>query len=224
VRPWRIAAIMVILTLAGLDLATRSAVVDAAAAPLPEPQELMSELSARLFAALDKESAASRHDADRIVPLVDGLLSPHFDIEYAGRLVLGTHWRDATPGQRQHFAAALFQRLIRTYAGAVAEWTPDRFKVLPLHADPEALQVTVHSLVKSERGEIAPVDFRMRQTNEGWKVFDVTVDGVSYVRIYHDDIDAEITLKGLDASIARLSQSDPEALRRMRPASPRSTR
>jgi phospholipid transport system substrate-binding protein len=220
----RAVAITVILALASLDLASGNAAVDAPAAPSPGPQELMSELSARLFTALDKESAASRHNADRIVPLVDGLLSPHFDIEYAGRLVLGPHWRGATPEQRQHFSAALFQRLIRTYAGAVAEWTPDRFKVLPLHADPEALQVTVHALVKSERSEIVPVDFRMHQTGDGWKVFDVTVDGVSYVRIYHDDIDAEITLKGLDASIARLSQSDPDALQRMRPPSPRSTR
>ena len=123
--------------------------------------------------------------------------------------------------QRQLFAAALFQRLLRTYAGAVAEWTPDRFKVLPLRADPEALQVTVHTQVTSERGPLVPVDFRMRQTAEGWKIFDVTVDGVSYMRVYHDDTDEEITQKGLDATIARLSASDPAAVKRMQPSNTR---
>jgi phospholipid transport system substrate-binding protein len=227
----RTAAITVIQALTWLAIASGFVVAPAegaeppaAAAPPPGPQELMSDLSARLFAALDKEPAAARHNPNKILPLVDGLLSPNFDMEYTGRLVLGLHWRGATPEQRQHFAVALFQRLIRTYAGAVADWTPDRFKVLPLRADPEALQVTVHTLVTSERGAIVPVDFRMRRTAEGWKIFDVTVDGVSYARIYHDDTDQEITQKGIDASIARLSKSDPDAVKRMQPLNPRGTR
>jgi phospholipid transport system substrate-binding protein len=181
----------------------------------------MSELTTRLFASLDKESAKTRRNADKIRPLIDGLLSPHFDMEYAARLVLGFHWRGATPEQRQQFGIVLYQRLLRTYAEAVAEWTPDRFKLLPLRADKEALQVTVRTLVTNSRSAIVPVDFRMRQTAEGWKIFDVTVDGVSYVRIYHDDTDEEITQKGLDASIARLSKSDPDALDRMRSTKPR---
>jgi phospholipid transport system substrate-binding protein len=168
----------------------------------------MSDLSTRLFAALDKESAQTRHNTDKILPLVDGLLAPHFDREYAGRLALGLHWRLATPQQRQQFAVALYQRLLRTYAGAVADWTPDRFKLLPLRADPAALQVSVRTQVTSSRGAIIPVDFRLHLTDEGWKIFDVTVDGVSYVRNYHDDTDEEIAQKGLDAAIARLSKSD----------------
>jgi phospholipid transport system substrate-binding protein len=180
----------------------------------PGPQELMSDLSRDLFAALAKEPAAKRQNADRILPLVDRLLSPHFDREYAGRLVLGYHWRDATPEQRQQFAVALYQRLLRTYAGAVAEWTPDRFKLLAVHADPEALQVTVHTLITNSRHEIVPVDFRLHQTAEGWKIYDVTVDGVSYVRNYRDDTDAEIAQKGLAAAITRLQKSDINAMDR----------
>jgi phospholipid transport system substrate-binding protein len=170
------------------------------------PQQVMSDLSARLFDTLNKESAANRHNADTVLPLVDQLLAPHFDKEYAAQLVLGLHWRSATPDQRRQFAAVLYQRLLRTYAGAVAKWTADRVKLLPLRADPAALQVAVHTQVKNARDEIVPVDFRLRQTVEGWKIFDVVVDGVSYVRSYHDDTDAEVTEKGLDATIARLSR------------------
>ena len=59
----------------------------------PGPQDVMASLTTRLFAALGMESAATRHNADRILPLVDNLLAPHFDKEYAARLVLGLHWR-----------------------------------------------------------------------------------------------------------------------------------
>lgn len=200
-------ALALITFASGFVTAPAAAELPNEAAPLPGPQELMSDLSARLFAVLDKESARTRHNSDKILPLVDGLLSPHFDTEYAARMVLGLHWRSATLEQRQQFGVVLYRRLLRTYAGAVAEWTPDRFKLLPLRADPEALQVTVHTLVTNSHHEIVAVDFRMRQTAKGWKIFDVTVDGVSYVRIYRDDTDEEITQKGLDASIARLSKS-----------------
>ena len=168
----------------------------------------MSDLSTRLFASLEKEPAKTRRNADKIRPLIDALLAPHFDTEYAARLVLANHWPAATPEQRREFGVVLYQRLLRTYAGAVAEWTPDRFRLLPLRADPQALQVTVHTLVTDSRNAVIPVDFRMRQTAEGWKIFDVAVDGVSYVRIYRDDTNEEITQKGLDASIARLANND----------------
>ena len=192
-----------------LSMTTAAAAGPLDATSTPGPQEVMSDLSTRLFTLLDKETARSRHNPDKILPLLDGLLSPHFDMEYAARMVLGQHWRIATAEQRQQFGVVLYQRLLGTYAGAVAEWTPDRFRLLPLRADPEALQVTVHTLVTNSRQEIVAVDFRMRQTNEGWKIFDVTVDGVSYVRIYRDDTDEEITQKGLNASIARLSKKAP---------------
>src|ERR1700684_2095019 len=76
----------------------------AAAAPVVGPQEVMADLSTSLFAALDKDSAAVRHNADKVLPLIDRLLSPHFDMDYAGRLGLGQQWRNATPEQRQHLA------------------------------------------------------------------------------------------------------------------------
>jgi phospholipid transport system substrate-binding protein len=174
----------------------------------------MADLSTRLFAALDKNSAALRHDEVRLRPVIDQLLAPHFDTEYSARLVLGQHWRGATAEQRQQFAAALYQRLLRTYVGAVAEWTPDRVRLLPVHSDAAALQVTVHTLVTTSRGAIDPVDYRLRQTPGGWKIFDVIVNGVSYMRNYHDDTDEEIAQKGLDAAITRLARSDPNAVAR----------
>ena len=83
---------------------------------------------------------------------------------------------------------------------------PDRFKQLPVLADPAALQVTVHTLITNSRSAVVPVDFRWHQTAAGWKIFDVVVDGVSYIRNYHDDSDAEIDQNGLNATIARLQK------------------
>ena len=162
VKPIRVAVITLLQGLIWLWLALGPAI----ASPDIGPQEVMSDLSVRLFAALNNVPHATRHNADKVRPLVDGLLAPHFDRDYTARLVLGLHWRTATPEQRQQFATALYERLLRTYAGAVADWTPDRFKLLPLRADPAALQVTVHTQVTSTRNEVVPVDFRLHQTQK----------------------------------------------------------
>jgi phospholipid transport system substrate-binding protein len=183
-----------------------------------DPQQIMTDLSTSLFAALEKEPRAARQNANKVRPLLDQLLAPHFDSECAARLVLGMHWRTASPDQRQQFAAALYQRLLRTYADAVTDWTPDRFKLLPVLADPAALRVTVHTLITNSHGEVVPVDFRMHLIEDDWKIFDVVVDGVSYVRNYHDDTDAEVTQRGLDATIARLQRIDAAAVERASPA------
>jgi phospholipid transport system substrate-binding protein len=203
-QPMRIVVIGIVQAIACFGIATGLPATPVQAA---EPQQVMTELSTDLFAALEKEPRAARHNVDKVRPIVDRLLSPHFDSEYAARLVLGMHWRTATAEQRQQFALALYQRLLRTYADAVIDWTPDRFKLLPVVADPAALRVTVHTLITNSHGAVVPVDFRMHETEGGWKIFDVVVDGVSYVRNYHDDTDAEVTQKGLEATIARLQRS-----------------
>jgi phospholipid transport system substrate-binding protein len=218
-QPMRAVAITMVRTLAALGFASGFLLAPATTAESPAaialpsgPQELMADLSTRLFAALDKDSAAVRHNADKVMPLVDGLLAPHFDMEYAARMVLGQHWRGATPEQRQNFALALYRRLLRTYAGAISEWTANRVKLLPLRSNAAALQVTVRTQVTNSRGAIVPVDYRLRQTPEGWKIFDVIVEGASYMRNYHDDTDEEVARNGLDATIVRLSRTDARAL------------
>lgn len=208
----RAAAITVLLALPGAS----AWAADTSDSLLPGPQAVMEDLSARLFAALDKLPTTTRHNADEVLISIDTVLFPCFDVEYAGRLVLGKYWRDATPAQRQQFAMALYRRLIRTYAGEVAGWTADRVKILPLRSDPEALQVTVHTQVANAQASVVNVDFRLRQTGQGWKIFDAVVDGVSYVRNYHDDTDTEITQKGLDAAIARLARTDSAEIERAR--------
>ena len=213
-QPMRAVVIIMVRAIAWLCIALMPAAAWAA-----DPQQIMTDLSTNLFAALEKEPRAARQNANKVRPLLDRLLAPHFDTECAARLVLGMHWRTASPDQRQQFAAALYQRLLRTYAGAVTDWTPDRFKLLPVLADPAALRVTVHTLITNSHGDVVPVDFRMHEIEDDWKIFDVVVDGVSYVRNYHDDTDAEVAQKGLDATIARLQRVDAGAVERASPSS-----
>lgn len=168
------------------------------------PQDVMIDVSTRLFAALDGNRAAIHRNPEAVYPIVDQTVFPHFDVDYATQLILAQHWRDATPEQRQRFVAAFYRALLRTYGSALADATADRLKVLPFRGDVNAPQATVRTEVTRSSGTVVPVEYRLHRTPDGWKAFDVVIEGISYVRNYRADLDAEISAKGLDAVIHRI--------------------
>lgn len=177
----------------------------AASAPVvQDPQQQMTELANRLVKELDAQRPALKKDPARVYALVDGLLTPNFDLEYAGRLVLGTHYRNATPEQRSRFIRSLYRSLLKTYGAAVLDFTADRMKFLPFRPDASPDTATVRSEIRRDDGTRVPVNYVMRRTPEGWKTWDVVIEGISYVRNFRKDLGLEIQQRGLDAVIARL--------------------
>jgi phospholipid transport system substrate-binding protein len=184
--------------------AAASAAQPAAPAPGPAPQQLIETTARKLLEALDADRERARTDPTHVRKLVDQILLPHFDTDYAARLVLGKHWRGATPAQRQRFVDAFYQSLLRNYGSALAEFTADRLQVLPFRGDLSSGHATVRTQVKRDNGQRVPVNYTLHSTPKGWKAWDVTIEGISYVRNFRNDVGAEIDQRGFDALIQRL--------------------
>lgn len=176
--------------------------------PGPAPQQLIETTARKLLGALDADRERTRKDPARVRELVDEILLPHFDTDYSARLVLGKNWRDASPEQRQRFIDAFYQSLLRNYGSSLAEFTAERMKVLPFRGDLSSGQAVVRTEVKRSNGQAVPVNYTLRATPEGWKAWDVTIEGISYVRNFRNDVGAEIEQKGLPAVIERLEQEN----------------
>ena len=174
----------------------------------PAPQELIETTARRLLEALDADRELARKDPARVRKLVDEILLPHFDTDYSARLVLGKHWRTATPEQRQRFIDAFYESLLKNYGAALAEFTADRMTVLPFRGDVSSGQATVRTEVKRSNGQRVPVNYTLRATAEGWKAWDVTIEGTSYVRNFRNDVGAEVDQTGLPALIERLEKEN----------------
>lgn len=172
--------------------------------PGPDPQSLMQDTAQRMLDALDADREGYRKDAARMNGLVDRVLRPNFDTEYSARLVLGKHWRSATPQQRQRFVDAFYRSMLSKYGAALAEFTADKMTILPFRGDVESGQATVRTEVRTSDGTRVPVNYSMRATPQGWKAWDVTIEGISYVKNFRDDFGAEIEQRGVESVIARL--------------------
>lgn len=179
--------------------------------PGPGPQEIIKDTAERLLKSLDADRDGYRRNPERIRKLVDELMLPHFDSDYAARLVLAKHWRTATPEQRKRFIDAFYQRMLRNYGSALAEFTADRLTVLPFKGDLASGQATVRTEIRRDDGTRVPVNYSVRGTPQGWKAWDVTIEGISYVKNFRTDFGAEIEQKGLEAVIARLEAENQKA-------------
>jgi phospholipid transport system substrate-binding protein len=191
--------------LAALGLAAAAA----AQAPPPAantlgPEQLVEQSAKRMLAELDANRGMYAKDPAKLDALVANVLLPNFDTEYAARLVLGQTWRTATPEQRKRFVDAFYHSLLRNYGNALLNFTADRFVILPYKGDPSDTQATVRTEVKKSSGEKVPVNFSLHKTDQGWKAWDVVIEGISYVKSFRTDFAAEIQQKGLDEVISRL--------------------
>jgi phospholipid transport system substrate-binding protein len=168
------------------------------------PQELVENSAKRMLMELDANRAMYKSDPQKLDALVGNVLLPNFDTEYSARLVLGQTWRTATEDQRKRFVAAFYHSLLRNYGAALVDFTGDRFIVLPYRGDPADTQASVRTEVKRSNGEKVPVIFSLRKTPDGWKAWDVVIEGISYVKSFRTDFSSEIQQKGLDEVITRL--------------------
>jgi phospholipid transport system substrate-binding protein len=170
------------------------------------PQALVENSAKKMLAELDANRAMYKGDPKKLDALVGNVLLPNFDTEYSARLVLGQSWRTATPEQRKRFVDAFYHSLLRNYGAALVDFTGDRFIVLPYKGDPGDTTATVRTEVKRASGDKVPVNFSLRKTPEGWKAWDVVIEGISYVKSFRTDFASEIQQKGLDDVISRLEK------------------
>jgi phospholipid transport system substrate-binding protein len=197
-----------LLLAAGLAGAQAQNAPAPAAADTTEPSELVRQAAQGMLGDLDKDRAAYQRDPTKVAALVDKYLLPHFDTEFSARLVLGRYWRTATPDQRQRFVDAFYHSLVTNYGYALVDFTADRLKIYPTRVAPDATRATVRTEVKRDNGDVVAVNYYLHKTPQGWKAWDVVIDGISYVNSYREDFGAQIEQQGLDAVIKRLQSGE----------------
>ena len=136
--------------------------------------------------------------------IIDETLSPYFQKKYAGRLVLNNYWKDASESQRERFTEGLYQSLIRSYALTMLNFDVSKIKVISGNISLEELKkITVKSEV-DYKGEVIPMNFSFAKFKQGWMFYDVRIEGVSYIKNYRNQFNAEISANGLESVILRL--------------------
>lgn len=170
----------------------------ATAATQGSPSKLVLDNSQRILSTLEARRAEFTADRSKLQAFIAGEFDQMFDREYSARQVLGRHGRGADDADVKVFADALADSLMRRYGSSLLDFnTRLRVRVKSETPLPRGLGVKVSSEMLRQGGEPIPVDYLMRQTSAGWRVFDVMVEGVSFVQTFRQQFDTPLSRKSI---------------------------
>jgi phospholipid transport system substrate-binding protein len=171
---------------------------------------LVMDVSNQVIQALNKDPALAERDPASMYRLLNSIVVPHFDFDATSKLVLGRYWRDMNPGQRQRFIEEFSAHLVRFYAASLVKFKDQTIDYKPLRAPAAADDVSVQTEVQPENGPPVPIIYRMHLKGGDWKVYDVSIDGISLVASNRSSFAAEIRQGNIDTLTARLARINRE--------------
>jgi phospholipid transport system substrate-binding protein len=168
------------------------------------PDELVKSVTNDVLTIVRSDEAIKAGDTTRVIALVDQKVLPHFNFPHMTALAVGRDWRSATPEQQKRLVDAFRTLLVRTYSNSLTQYRDQTIDFKPLRADAADAVVKVQTSVRQAGAQPIGIDYSLEKTDQGWKVFDVLVSGVSLVTNYRGSFGDEIRVGGIDGLIKSL--------------------
>ncbi|AWQ20256.1 ABC transporter substrate-binding protein [Pantoea ananatis] len=182
----------------------------ATAADQSNPYTLMNEAANKTFTRLKSEQAKIKQDPNYLRDIVRQELLPYVQIKYAGALVLGRFYRDATPAQREAYFKAFGDYLAQAYGQALALYHGQTYQIEPPKPLGDSNIIAIRVTIIDPQGR-PPVrlDFQWRKNSQtgNWQAFDMIAEGVSMITTKQNEWGDLLRTKGIDALTAQLEAS-----------------
>jgi len=183
----------------------------AAHAEVIAPDALIKNTVQEVIAIIKQDKDIQAGDQKKINALVDAKVLPHFDFTRMTQLAVGKYWRTATPEQKQALATEFRNMLVRTYTKVFTVYRDQTVEVKPFRMAADDTEVTVKTVISKPGSQPIPVDYELKRAADGWKVFDISIEGVSMVMSYRGTFASEIQEGGIDGLIKTLADKNVNA-------------
>lgn len=168
---------------------------------------LVRDTTSNLLAAVQSDQAQIEKDPNHALKLVSRHVAPHIDMQKSARRVLGRHWKSATEDQRSRFVGEFKVMLLRTYATAIAD-SPDVDIQYELVRERRKHEAEVRTRIPRTSGDAVPVNYRLHNRSGDWKLYDVTIAGISLLATYRSSFGQMIKRDGMDSLLDALEKKN----------------
>ncbi|HEM7521532.1 TPA: phospholipid-binding protein MlaC [Providencia stuartii] len=176
------------------------------------PYKLMDEAAEKTFTRLKNEQPQIRKDPNYLRTIVREELLPYVQIKYAGALVLGTYYKNATPAQRDAYFTAFEAYLEQVYgqAQALAMYHGQTYQIAPEQPIGNKNIVAIRVTIIDPNGR-PPVrlDFQWRKNSKtgNWQAYDMIAEGVSMITTKQNEWGDILRKQGIDGLTKQLEIS-----------------
>ncbi|MCP2230768.1 MULTISPECIES: phospholipid-binding protein MlaC [Erwinia] len=186
-----------------------------AAADQTNPYKLMNEAAQKTFDRLKNEQPKIKQDPNYLRQVVREELLPYVQVKYAGALVLGRYYKEATPAQREAYFAAFSDYLTQAYGQALAMYNGQTYQIAPEQPLGDANIIAIRVTIIDPNGR-PPVrlDFQWRKNSVSgnWQAFDMIAEGVSMISTKQNEWSGVLRQQGIDGLTARLKSAANEPI------------
>ena len=172
------------------------------------PEELVKQITADVLETVKSDKQLQAGDRRKALAMAEQKILPHLDFREAAQLAMGKSWNTASPAQQAQIINEFRSMLVRIYSNAIQVYRGQTMKVLPVRLAPGATEVTVRNQYLSQGRPPVPVEYAMKKTPEGWKVYDISVEGVSLVLTYRAEFESITRTSGIDGLLKRLAEKN----------------
>ncbi len=181
------------------------AVASSAVAQDIAPDELIRKSTSEVLAMLKADKDLAAGDTAKVEKLADEKILPYFNFQRMTQLAVGRGWREASDAQKAALINEFRRLLVRTYASSLSQFRNQTIEVRPARLAATDTETIVKTLIVQSGAPGIPINYSMEKTKDGWKVFDVLIDGVSLVTNYRSSFATEIKNGGVDGLIKSLA-------------------
>lgn len=169
------------------------------------PDALVKQVTEEVLEIVRKDKDIQNGNAKKAIDLVDAKVIPHFNFQHMTALAVGKDWRKASPQQQQQLTAEFKTLLVRTYSNALTSYKNQKVVYKPFKMNAGDAEVVVRTEVQQPGNKPVQLDYSLEKLDAGWKVYDVSVAGISLVTNYRDQFGQEIRNSGVDGLIKAIA-------------------
>ena len=172
----------------------------------PGPEALAKSVTDEVLAIVRADKDIQSGDRKKVLELVESKIVPHFNFTRMTQLAMGRNWRQASAEQQKALVEQFRALLARTYTAAFTQYRNETVEYRPMRMKPGDTDVVVQSFINRPGGQPVAVSYSMEKTGNGWKVYNVQIEGVSLIENYRSTFNAEVQKGGVDGLIRTLSE------------------
>ena len=172
------------------------------------PDALAKTVTQDVLEAVRADKDLQSGNSQKVLALVESKVLPHFDFARMTQLAMGRNWRQATPDQQKTVTNEFRTLLVRTYTAAFTQYRNQTVDYKPVKLAPNDTDVIVKSVINQPGAQPIAVDYGMRKGADGWKVYDVKIEGISLVENYRTTFNSEVQRGGVDGLIKALADKN----------------
>ena len=173
------------------------------------PDRLVDKTVHEVMEIIQKDEELKNGNKEKMLDLIESKILPHFNFTRMTQLAMGQHWSVAVPEQKNKLVDEFRTLLVRTYSNALTSYHDETIKVNPIQPLGDRVEIMVRTVIIQGNGkQPVPIDYNMEKKPDGWKVYDVTVAGVSLVTNYRGTFNSQVRKSGIEGLLKTLSDKN----------------